>query len=114
MGIIPRRRKEKVKYISSSVLLFNLIPVVAALDLGTFLHTSLLYIYSWPLVLAEDLFDYRGSLFLLVTIPFWSVVGWITGYLLFFYSARSKSCNTIPRNLLVNAKRDVPNDSDLC
>ena len=74
--------EEKLKYILAGALLFNLMPVFAILFVLMFGLWFLLPVYSLPATLIENIFNINTPL-LLVTIPFWTIVGGAIGYLLF-------------------------------
>jgi len=91
----PLGGKEKLTYILAGALLFNLMPIIAVFPLWPqLLHASLLYIYSWPAVLAEDLFGFTGSPFP-ITVLFWAIVGGMIGYLLLVRLKRTGRYNAV-------------------
>jgi hypothetical protein len=75
-------KKKKLLYVLSGIVLFNLMPAIANLLIGTFLYAPLLYIYSWPGILAEDVFNFGGSIYV-TGIPFWTIIGVVAGLVAF-------------------------------
>jgi putative flippase GtrA len=82
-------RDEKIKYILTFALIFNLMPVFGVLELW-----FLLPVYGWPETFIEKVLNFDGPM-LATTIPFWTIIGGLIGYIFFQIISRLRATRDI-------------------